>query len=144
MLYYQGFVPVIEGLIGEITIELEGKITMTRALPDGKVKTSEQGSGSILGAKATWVATTVSSPMPNGVIMGEGNGIITTMDGEVVSVRKIGIGWSTGRGRKASRRGAFFFTTKSKKFEHLNRIVGMYEFESDVEGNWAAKIWEWK
>jgi hypothetical protein len=131
-------------LIGEIIIELSGRIEGIRVLPDGKVETSEQGSGSVLRVKATWVATTVSSPMPNGVILGEGNGMITTADGEVVTVRKIGIGWSTGGGRKVSRRGVFFLTTQSQRFERLNRTVGMYEFESDEEGNWTAKIWEWK
>lgn len=131
-------------MIGELIIELSGSTTGVRVLPDGRVETSEQGSGSVLGVKATWVATTVSSPMPDGVVMGEGNGIITTVDGEVVTIRKIGIGWPTGRGRKATRRGVFFHMTQSQKFERLNRMVGMYEFESDEEGNWTAKIWEWK
>jgi hypothetical protein len=131
-------------LIGEVIIELSGSIAGVKALPDGKVETSEQGSGSVLGVKAAWVATTVSSPMPNGVILGEGNGLITTADGEIIAVRKIGIGWPTGGGRKASRRGVFFHTTRSQRFERLNRTVGMYEFESDEEGNWTAKIWEWK
>ena len=97
----------------------------------------------MLGIEATWVATTLSTPRSNGVVMGEGNGILTTVDSDVVMVRKIGIGWLTGKGRKASRRGVFFHTTQSQKFGRLNRVVGMYEFESDEQGNWTAKIWEW-
>lgn len=69
--------------------------------------------------------------MLNGVLKGEGDALVTTMDGEVVMIRKSGIGWSTGRGRKASKRGVFFHTTQSQKLARLNRVVGMYEYESD-------------
>ena len=130
-------------MIGEQIIELKGQVPSIRVLPDGRTKTSEQGVGSVLGVEATWLATTISTPMPNGVILGEGEGIITTVDEETVKVRKSGIGWSTGKGRKASRRGVFFHMTQSQKLGRLNRVVGMYEFESDEEGNWTAKIWEW-
>ena len=82
--------------------------------------------------------------MSNGVVLGEGNGILTTVDGDLVMVRKIGIGWSTGKGRKASRRGIFIHATKSQKLVRLNRVLGTYEFESNEAGDWAAKIWEWK
>jgi hypothetical protein len=131
-------------LIGELIIELKGKVTGVRVLPGGRTETSEHGSGSVLGTEATWLATTVSTPMPNGVVMGEGDGIITTIDGDVIMVRKSGIGWLTGKGRKASRRGVFFHVTQSQKLARLNRVVGMYEFESNEEGDWTAKIWEWK
>ena len=113
-------------------------------LPDGRTETSEQGSGSVLGVEAAWAATTLSTPMSNGVVLGEGNGVLTTVDGEVVVVRKIGIGWSTGKGRKATRRGIFIHTTQSQKLAQLNRVIGMYEFESNETGDWTAKIWEWK
>ncbi len=67
--------------------------------------------------------------MPNGIVMGEGNGVITTVDGDVVMVKKSGIGWPTGKGRRASRRGVFFHTTQSQRLSRLNKVVGMYEFE---------------
>jgi hypothetical protein len=131
-------------LIGELIIELKGRVNAVRVLPGGRTETSEQGSGNVLGAEATWLATTISTPMHNGIVQGEGNGILTTVDGEVVMIRKSGIGWSTGKGWKASRRGVFFHATQSQKLARLNRVVGMYEFESSEEGDWMAKIWEWK
>jgi len=94
-------------LIGEVIAYFKGKITGVRVLSGGKIETSEQGLGSILGTEATWLATSVSTPMSNGILMGEGDALVTTKDGEVVIIRKIGIGWSTGRGRKANRRGGF-------------------------------------
>jgi hypothetical protein len=111
---------------------------------EGKVEISEQASGNILGTEAKWLATTISTNMPNGVIMGEGNAIVTTVDGEFVLIKKSGIGWSTGRGRKARRRGVFFHSTQSQKLARLNKMVGVWEFESEENGNWQVKIWEWK
>jgi hypothetical protein len=131
-------------MIGKVIAEFKGKTTGIRVLSEGKVEASEQGSGSILGIEASILATAVSTPMPNGVTMGEGDALVTTIDGDVVMVRKSGIGWSTGKGRKASKRGVFFHLTKAQKLARLNKVVGMYEYESDEKGDWTAKIWEWK
>jgi len=130
-------------LIGEVIAEFKGKTTGVRVLSEGKVETSEQGSGRILGIEATAVFTSLAVPLPNGILMGEGDGIITTADGEVVMVKKSGIKWPTRKGWKASR-GAFFHMTQSQKLARLNRVVGVFEYESDEKGDWTAKIWEWK
>lgn len=129
-------------MIGELIAEFRGMTTGVRVLSEGKVEASEQGSGSILGMKATILTTAVSTPMPNGVLMGKGDALVTTVDGEVVMIRKSGIGWSTGEGRKASKRGVFFHLTQSQKLARLNKVVGMYEYESNEKGEWTAKIWE--
>jgi hypothetical protein len=131
-------------MLGDLIGEFKGKVMGLRVLSEGKVETSEQGSGSILGVEATMLATAISTPMPNGVLMGEGDALVTTADGEVVMIRKIGIGWSTGKGRKASKRGVFFHMTQSQKLARLNKVVGVWEFESEENGDWHVKIWEWK
>jgi hypothetical protein len=131
-------------MLGDRIGEFKGKVTGVRILPEGKRETSEEASGSILGMEAKWLATSVSTPMSNGLVMSEGEAIVTTIDGETVIIKKSGIGWSTGAGRKASRRGVFFHTTESEKLARLNRVVGVWEFESDENGDWHVKIWEWK
>lgn len=131
-------------MLGEVIAEFKGKITGTRVLPDGKIETSEQASGKILGIEASWVATAISTHMPNGVLMGEGDAIVNTIDGDVVMIRKSGIGWSTGKGRKTSRRGVFFHRTQSKKLAKLNKVVGIWEFESEENGDWRVKVWQWR
>jgi hypothetical protein len=131
-------------LIGEIIAEFKGKTTSLRVLPEGKVEASEQGSGSILGVEASILATAVSTPMQDGVALGEGDALVTTVEGDVVRIKKIGVGWPTGRGRGSSRRGVFFHSTESQRLSRLNRVVGLYEYESDEDGDWTAKIWEWK
>ncbi|HLN46579.1 MAG TPA: hypothetical protein VK209_12810 [Candidatus Sulfotelmatobacter sp.] len=131
-------------MLGNLIGEFKGRITNVRILPEGKKETSEQASGNILGIEATWLATSISTPMPDGIIMSDGNAIVTTKDNEVVMIKKSGIGWSTGNGQKSSRRGVFFHMTQSQKLACLNRIVGVWEFESEEDGNWHVEIWEWK
>jgi len=131
-------------MLGDLIGEFQGKITGMRLLPDEKRETSEEASGRILGIEATWLATSVSKQMPNGVVMSEGEAVITTVEGETISIKKSGIGWSTGRGRKASRRGVFFHNTQSARLARLNRVVGVWEFESEENGEWHVNVWEWK
>ncbi len=131
-------------MLGDLIGEFKGKITNVRVLPEGEVETSELGSGTILEIEATWLATSISKPMLNGVVVGKGDALVTTEDGEVVMIKKSGIGWSTGKGREASRRGVFFHNTQSQKLGRLNKTVGIWEFESEENGDWHVKIWEWK
>jgi hypothetical protein len=62
-------------MLGDMIGEFKGQVTGARILSGGKVETSEHASGSILGTQATWLATSISTPMPNGVIMAEGGSI---------------------------------------------------------------------
>jgi hypothetical protein len=48
--------------------------------------------GKIMGIEASMATTGIISPMPNGVLMVEGNGVTTTMDGDVMMVKISGIG----------------------------------------------------
>ena len=131
-------------MIGEIIAEFKGKSTGVRVLPDGKVESSSAGSGTILGIEASIISTGVGTPMPNGVTMAEGNNIINTADGEVVMVKDSGIGWPTGKGWKSTYRGASFHMTSSQKLARINKTVGVYEYESDENGDWKLKVWAWK
>ena len=82
--------------------------------------------------------------MPNGFLMVEGDGLITTTDGDAMMVKITGIGWPTGKGWKSSYRGASYQMTQAPKLARMNKIVGVYELESDETGAFKLKIWEWK
>ncbi len=131
-------------MLGEMIAEFKGKVTAIKVLSEGKTEVSEQETGSILGNEATWLATSLSSPASNGVSKSEGEAIVTTANGDVVLIKKSGIGWSKGMGRKASRRGVFFHSTQSQTLARLNRVVGVWEFESEENGDWQVRVWEWK
>jgi hypothetical protein len=131
-------------LIGEVIGEFKGKATGTRVLADGKMEVSSAGSGSILGKEASIMSTLVNTLMPNGVMMLEGNGMIMTAEGEVVMAKSNGIGWPTGKGLKSSARGATYFMTSSPKLASLNKTVGVWELETNEQGEFSSKSWAWK
>ena len=89
-------------MIGELIGEFKGKVTGTRVLADEKMEVSATSAGTILGKEATQMITFVLTLMPNGVQMLEGNGMVMTAEGDVVMLKINGIGWSTGKGLKAS------------------------------------------
>ena len=95
----------------------------------------------------THMATFWTIPRGNGVLHGEGQGVITTKDGsgEMATELGRGIGKITDGGKKVQFRGSFFFRASSTgKLAFLNNIVGIFEYEGDEAGNTSEKIWEWK
>ena len=128
-------------MLGELIGEFKGKNTGWRVLPDGKIETTAQGTGKILGVDAFLLSTSVGS-MANGVFMGEATSVITTMDGDSVMMKGIAVGWPSGNG--GTTRAASIQTTQSQKLSRLNKVVGMQEYETDMNDNWTGKMWEWK
>jgi hypothetical protein len=133
----------VKRMLGNLIGEFKGKTTGYRVLPDGKSELSQQGAGKILGIEASIATTGVITPMPNGVLMAEANGLTTTMDGDVVMVKIDGMGWSTGKGWKSSMRGASYQMTQSQKLARLNKVVIVWELDSDENGDWTLQLWEW-
>ena len=131
-------------LIGEQIGEFKGKTTGMRFLAEGKIEGSYAGAGKLLGKEATLMATAVFAPMANGVNMIDGNGLEMTAEGENVMHKFDGIGLSTGKGLKSSNRGAVYFMTSSPKLASLNKTVGVWEWESNENGDFSVKVWAWK
>jgi len=133
--------------LGEKIMEGQGKSTGGRVLPsDGpapKMEASYQGSAKILGVEATEMGTWISVTRPTGVMFAEGQGVITTKDGEVVTYSGQGIGIPKGDGA-VNWRGAIYCQTASEKLASLNNVAIVYEWDSDANGNYQANGWEWK
>ena len=91
---------------------------------------------------------TYAAVLRQGVLHGEGQGIVTAKDGKgMVSWTGQGVGRFTGPG-KVSFRGAIYFRTPSASeggnLSSLNNVVAVFEYEADEMGNCSAKSWEWK
>jgi hypothetical protein len=121
--------------------EFKGKNTVYRVLPDGQIETSGRGMGKIMGVDAMMLFTTVGV-MSDGLFMGEGTGVITTMAGETVTLQMNAVGWSSGNGGVS--RGAATQVTSSEALMRLNKTVCLHEYQTDMQDNWVGKIWEWK
>jgi hypothetical protein len=134
-------------MLGELIGEERGNIIGRRVLPpEGpypKVEVSFQGSGSILGAEVTNLATYWSSVRASGVLYGEGQGVTMTKDGEIATWVGQGVGRFTERGG-VSWRGALYFQTASQKLARLNGVAVVYEYEVDENDDTYGKFWEWK
>ncbi len=128
-------------MLGELIGEFKGKNIGWRVLPDGKVETTAQGLGKILGIDAMVISTSVGN-MTNGIFMGEVTSVFTTMQGETVMSKGIAVGYPSGNG--GSTRAAAMHMTQSKKLERLNKVLSMHEYETDMQDNFVGKIWEWK
>jgi hypothetical protein len=135
-------------MLGEQIDEETGQITGMRVLPGegagSKVEVSFQSSGTLLGAHMTNMGTYISVSRPDGTLFGDGQGIIMTDEGEMVTWRGQGVGRFTGHGTAVSWRGAIYSQTTSERLARLNGIAGVFEFEADESGKTAAKSWEWK
>src|SRR5919109_1935350 len=134
--------------LGELIKEFRGKITGQRVL-DVQVPKMEYSftmEGNYRETPCIEVGTYTSVLREGGVLQGEGQGIITTKDGQGMATwTGQGIGRFTGPG-KVSFRGSLFFripsTSEVGKLSYLNNMVGVLEYEVDELGNCSVKTWE--
>ena len=139
-------------VLGELIEEESGKITGQRVLDvEGpKMETSFKMNGKfggIVGSDIGTYCTVMREGSEPGVMYGEGQGVITTKDGQGMATwTGQGIGRFTAPG-KISFRGSVFYRTTSTgggKISFLNNVVGVFEYEVDEQGNSSTKVWEWK
>jgi hypothetical protein len=135
-------------MLGEQIGEETGQITGMRVLPyEGagpKIEVSLQASGTIVGVHGSDMATYTSVARPDGTSFSEGQGVVVTDEGEVVTWRGQGVGRLTGHGMAATSRGAVYCQTTAERLARLNGIALVFEFEVDESGKTVGKTWEWK
>lgn len=133
-------------MLGEQISEGRGKRTGRRVLctePTFKVEVSFEENAKLLGVEGVNIGTYVSYPKPGGALNGEGEGVIATREGDIITWKGIGAG-RLGPDGSVSYRGALSFSSASPKFARLNGIAGVFEFEVEPGGDTHSKMWEWK
>ncbi len=137
-------------MLGNLICEERGKVTRLRVLhQEGagpKVEVSFQATGKMLGLDESDMGTyvTIVREHGNGVMYGQGEGVFMTQGGEMVTWSGNGVGRFTGQGSSVSFRGVAYYQTASERFARLNGLAGIYEYETDGEGNVGLKVWECK
>ena len=66
-----------------------------------------------------------------------------TVEGDQITWKGAGAGAFKERGA-VSYRGAIYYHTTSAKLSRINNVAGVFEFDSDENGNLQTKVWEWK
>jgi hypothetical protein len=135
-------------MLGELIYEPKGRITGQRVLDvEGpKIEVSFSASGVLKDSiEVIENATYWNVARDPGKLYGEGQGVLMTKDGSDHGTWKgNGIGTMSGNGKTSFRGAIYFGNTSVSKLEFLNNIVGVYEYETDENGNTSAKIWQWK
>ena len=137
-------------MLGDIIYEQKGMISGHRVLDtEGPtVETTITGTGILNGIEVTDIVTYWSKPSSTSqkgakVFYAEGQGIITSKEGEIATWKGYGIG-NYNVSSRTDRGSVFFKTASNGKLSFLNNKIGVFEYEADENGNTNGKIWEWK
>ena len=103
------------------------------------METSFSGSAKYRGTDGTEIGTFSSILRPEGVLYGEGQGVITSKDGEVATWTGSGIGRFTGQGKIRFHGPLFYRTLSTGKLAFLNNLVGVCETQIDENQNSHTK-----
>jgi hypothetical protein len=135
-------------MLGEILYEETGQTTGIRVLPstggETHLEVSLQTQGRIQGVDQRSMWTYTSTTRADGSIYGQGQGFMTTRDGDVINLLGSGAARSIGPDGSIQYRGAVYFHTASRKFASLNGTVGVHEYNVAADGKTDAKVWAWK
>ncbi len=132
-------------MLGEVIGETRGKRIVRRMLSSdpAKVEVTFEDSGKMLGVDVSGFGTYSSEVRTDGSIYGEGQGVYTSTDGEMLTWKGSGLG-KFGEGGAVSYRGILYYRSPSQKLARLNTVAGVFEYEVDSKGEMHVKVWEWK
>jgi hypothetical protein len=132
-------------MLGKQIGTVKGKRLVRRVLsvnpPTAEV--SFEDSGEVLGVHVTGMGTYTSIVHTDGSIVGEGQGMSLTDNGESLTWTGNGIG-KFGPGGSVSYRGMLFFQTTSAQLGALNNSCAAFEYEVASDGSTVSNMWEWK
>jgi hypothetical protein len=135
--------------LGNLIYQHKGKITSETVLEGPTVQTSFASNGTVTGGvtnvSVTEIGTYTTTPRADGILYGEGQGVITGENGEIVTWDSQEIGSMAPNG-EITFRGSIFFRTLSPtgSLGFLDNMVGVFIFQVDPSGNTAVEVLELK
>lgn len=135
-----------KGMLGERIGQEKGKVMVRRVLPttgNPRVEVSFESAGELVGVNVKNMGTYWSEVRPNGTIYGEGQGLARGENGEIINWKGQGIGEFTPSGG-VTYRGSLYYETQADNLRGLNKLVGVFEYGVDADGNTSSEIYEWK
>jgi hypothetical protein len=133
-------------MLGDALGEERGQITTMRVLPSeggARMEISIQANGTICGLSHTHVGTYETMMRPDGLLFGQGQGVIMTTSGDAATWTGQGIGHLNEDG-STDFRGCIYFETASPRLSRLNGIATLYEYSTDASGKTESTLFEWK
>jgi hypothetical protein len=134
--------------LGDLVLDETAQITGIRILSTDasgtKVEVSLQTTGTIRGVDENTLWTYTTLTRPDGSIIGEGQGVMTTKDGDVISLTGHGSSKTPPLGGTTNFRTMLYAYTTSAKYSDLNSIGLAGEYDVSPDGSAVNKCWEWK
>jgi hypothetical protein len=134
-------------MLGEKLANATGKVVLRRVLSAGsgpvRTEITQRGKGTLLGVEFQEMTTYESELRPDGTLFGTGQGVYMGTGGEMATWVGQGVGTLTKNGG-ASFRGALYLYSTSPKWQRVNAVATVFEYEVDADDNYKATLTEWK
>ncbi len=133
-------------MLGEKIGQEKGKVIVRRVLPttgNPRVEVSFESARELVGVNVKNMGTYWSEVRPNGTLYGEGQGMARGENGEIITWKGQGVGEFTPSGG-VTYRGSLYYDTQADNLLGLNKLVGVFEYEVDADGNISLDVHEWK
>ena len=134
-------------MLGDKLGNVKGKIVLRRVLSaaagGARTESTQRGSGKLLGVEYQEMATYESEIRPDGTLYGTGHGLYMGKGGEMATWTGGGVGTFTKNGG-VSFRGAIYLYSASPKWQRLNAVASVYEYDVDASDNYKGTLLEWK
>jgi hypothetical protein len=134
-------------MLGDKLGNVTGKVVLRRVLSSGssvaRTESTQRGTGTLLGVEYQDMSTYESELRPDGTLLGTGQGIYMGKGGEVATWTGQGVGTAS-KGGGVSLRGAIYLYSTSAKWQRLNAVASVFEYEVDADDNYKGTLTEWK
>ena len=134
-------------MLGDKLGNVTGKVVLRRVLAAGpggtRTESSQRGSGTLLGIAFQEMSTYESELRPDGTLLASGQGIYMGSGGELATWTGQGVGSFTKSGGVGFR-GAIYLYSTSPKWQRLNAVASVFEYEVDGDDNYTGALTEWK
>ena len=130
-------------MLGDIVIEEVGTAAEMTDLGDNKAEIKLTTKGTVNGVDQTSEWTYWMETRADGTIHGEGHGVMTTADGDVLNLRGMGACPGAGADGSVAWRGAILLHTDSEAFADLNGTAMVFHYDVTADGGTNTTSWAW-
>jgi hypothetical protein len=120
-------------IIGQRVLDAEGP----------KIESTFSAEGTYRTIEVTDLGTYCTIPRPGGALYGQGQGLLTTRDGQFATWTAQGLGRFITPRTIWFRGSAFYHTDSTGSLAFINNLMTVFEYEVNEVGNTSARSWEW-
>ena len=129
--------------LGNVTGEVVVRRVLSAASGGVRTESTQRGSGTLLGVDFREMTTYESQLRPDGTLFGSGQGVYMGSGGEMATWQGHGVGTLTPNGG-VSFRGALYLYSSTTKWQRLNSVACVFEYEVDATDGYKGTLYEWK